>query len=144
MDRWARIVDQLIGEIIGDGDVSGLPGAGEKLPPLGDNHTPPDQRAAFKIMQDNEVAPEWIALAKSLEQNERQIRAEFESEAKRRDGPDSALRSLRARQLEERIEQHNRDVLAFNLKAPRGIPHKSMLNSQALFKQALAKAGRDA
>ena len=145
MDRWARIVDHLLGEVIGDGDISNLPGAGEKLPPLADSHTPPDQRAAFKIMQDNEVAPEWMALAKSLEQSERQIRAEFASEAIRRgDGPDSALRSHKARQLEERIDQHNRDVIAFNLKAPRGIPHKSMLNSEALLKQALARARRDA
>ncbi|MYD09008.1 MAG: DUF1992 domain-containing protein [Chloroflexi bacterium] len=144
MDRWARIVDRLLGEVIGDGDISDLPGAGEKLPPLADSHTSPDQRAAFKIMQDNEVAPEWMALAKSLEQSERQIRAEFESEAKRHDRPDGAARSPKSRQLEERIDQHNRDVIAFNLKAPRGIPHKSMLNSQTLYEQALAKAGRNA
>ena len=144
MDRWARIVDHLLSDVIGDGDISDLPGAGEKLPPLADSHTPPDQRAAFKIMQDNEVAPEWMALAKSLEQSERQIRAEIETEAKRRDEPDSALRSLKTRQIEEKTEQHNRDVIAFNLKAPRGIPHKPILKSRALFEQALAKTRRDA
>lgn len=144
MDRWARIVDHLLGEVIGDGDISDLPGAGEKLPPLADIHTPPDQRAAFKIMQDNEVAPEWMAMAKSLEQSERQIRAEVESEVRRSGSKASGKRSPYSRQLEERIEQHNRVVIAFNLKAPRGIPHKSMLKSQILFKQVLAKARRDA
>ena len=144
MDRWARIVDHLLGDVIGDGDISDLPGAGEKLPPLADSHTPPDQRAAFKIMQDNEVAPEWMALAKSLEQGERQIREEVKSQANRSGAPASGRRAHSARQLEERIEQHNRDVIAFNLKAPRGIRHKPMLNSEALFKQALANARRDA
>ena len=52
MDRWARIVDHLLGEVIGNGDISDLPGAGKPLPLPNDSHTPPDQRAAFKIMQD--------------------------------------------------------------------------------------------
>ena len=47
-------------------------------------------------------------------------------------------------QLEERIERHNRDVILHNLKAPRGIPHRSMLKSDQLIKQALAKAKREA
>ena len=32
-----------------------------------DCHTPSDQRAAFKILQDHEVLPAWIASGKSLE-----------------------------------------------------------------------------
>ena len=79
MDRWARIVDHMLFEVIGDGDVSDLPGAGKRLTLADDSHTPADQRAAFKIMQDNEVAPDWMALAKSLEQSEAQIRAEIGS-----------------------------------------------------------------
>jgi len=153
MDRWARIVDHLLGEAIGDGDISDLPGAGKPLALNEDSHTPPDQRAAFKIMQDNEVAPGWVTLAKSVEQSEAEIRAEVESRAK-----DAALaagrsasagqanrkRSRYVNQLEERIERHNRDVILHNLKAPRGIPHRAMLNSDQLFKQALSKAKREA
>lgn len=155
MDRWARIVDHLLGEVIGDGDISALPGAGKRLTLPDDSHTPPDQRAAFKIMQDNEVAPEWMALAKSLEQSEAQIRAEIEAKAKQLDasfedrksfstGRGATKLSRYVRQLEERIERHNRDVILHNLKAPRGIPHRSMLTSHELIKQALAKARREA
>ena len=155
MDRWARIVDHLLSEVIGDGDISDLPGAGKRLPLNEDCHTPQDQRAAFKIMQDNEVVPGWMALAKSVEQSEAGIRAEIESRAKEWAAALAAGRSASAgqahrkrstyvNQLEERIERHNRDVILHNLKAPRGIPHRSMLNSDQLIKQALAKAKREA
>lgn len=155
MDRWARIVDHLLGEVIGDGDISDLPGAGKPLTLPEDCHTPPDQRAAFKIMQDHEVAPEWMALAKSLEQSEARIRAEIEAKAERLDasfeddssgsrGQGEAELSRYDSQLEQRIERHNRDVILHNLKAPRGIPHRPMLNSDMLIKQALAKARREA
>ncbi len=154
MDRWARIVDHLLGEVIGDGDVSDLPGAGKPLSLNEDSHTPPDQRAAFKLMQDNEVVPEWMTLAKSVEQSEAGIRAEIESRAKdwappaltagksASAGQANRKRTRYVNQLEERIERHNRDVILHNLKAPRGIAHRSMLNSDQLFKQALAKAKR--
>ena len=155
MDRWARIVDHLLSDVIGDGDISDLPGAGKRLPLHEDCHTPPDQRAAFKIMQDNEVVPGWMTLAKSVEQSEAGIRAEIESRAKEWAAALAAGRSASAvyanrkrstyvNQLEERIERHNRDVILHNLKAPRGIPHRSMLNADTLVKQALAKAKREA
>ena len=154
MERWARIVDHLLGEAIGDGDISDLPGAGKPLASNEDSHTPQDQRAAFKIMQDNEVVPTWIALAKSVEQSEAQIRAETASNAAQLEaaieaaeaisnGGNTTGRSRYLTQLEDRIERHNRDVLLHNLTVPRGIPHRSKLNSRALLKQALAKARRE-
>lgn len=154
MDRWARMVDHLLSEVIGDGDISDLPGAGKRLPPLEDSHTPPDQRAAFKIMQDNDVAPDWMALAKSVEQSEASIRAEIESKTRQRYWPlvdgRPGLREQKERKLaryvdklEERIERHNRDVILLNLKAPCGIPNRSLLTSQKLIRQALAKSRRE-
>ncbi len=155
MDRWARIVDHLLGEVIGDGDISDLPGARKPLPPLEDSHTPPDQRAAFKIMQDNDVVPEWVTLAKSVDDSEARIRADVDSNAKRLNedsedgwtgscGRGDTKLSRYASQLDERIERHNRDVILHNLKAPRGIPRRSILNSQKLIQEALAKSRRDA
>ena len=145
MERWARIVDHLLGEAIGDGDISDLPGAGQPLASNEDSHTPPHQRAAFKIMQDNEVAPAWMALAKSVEQGEAQIRAEVASNAAQLEaaissGANAPERSRALTQLEERIERHNREVLLHNLTVPRGIPHRPTLNSRALLKQARAQA----
>ena len=154
MDRWARIVDHLLGEVIGDGDISDLPGAGKPLPLNEDSHTPEDQRAAFKIMRDNEVAPEWMNLAKSVEKSAAKIGAEIEKRVQEMDaafdgegsspaGKTSIKWSRYVNRLYERIERHNRDVLLHNLKAPSGITHKPILDGEKLIKQARAKAGRE-
>ena len=155
MDRWARIVDHLLGEVIGDGDISGLPGAGKPLSLNEDSHTPPDQRAAFKIMRDNEVVPEWVTLAKTVDVSEAHIRAEIESKAVEStidprgaaSGParkGETWNSLYMDRLHERIESHNRQVLLHNLTAPSGIAHKPILVGDKLIQQALAKTSRDA
>lgn len=155
MDRWARIVDHLLREVIGDGDISNLPGAGKPLPLDEDSHTPLDQRVAFKIMHDNEVVPEWMALANSLEASEARIRAEINSldcelpaaladAAAGTAGCGGTKWSRYLNRLYERIKQHNSDVLLHNLKAPSGIPHKPLLAGDKLITQALAKNSRDA
>ena len=82
MNRSRRIVDHLLSQIIGDGDVSHLPGAGKPLC-LDDNpHTPNDQRAAQKIMQDHNVTPDWIMAGRSLAQSESELSNEPAKRAK--------------------------------------------------------------
>ena len=154
MERWARIVDHLLLDVIGDGDISNLPGAGQPLPLHEDSHTPPDQRAAFKIMRDHEVVPEWVTLAKAVEAGEARIRAEIKSRAEELATAPSSTASGTAgnremwnsrylKRLYERIEEHNRQVLLHNLKAPGGIAHKPILAGDNLIEKALAKARSD-
>ena len=146
MDRWARMVDHLLVDVIGDGDISDLPGAGKPLSLDEARHTPPDQRMAFKIMRDNEVVPEWIAMGKALEQSEAQIRAEIASRAAREGAASGDSKhagrewSRYVNRLEARIQRHNRAVLLHNLKAPAGIAHKSILLSENLLADARAAA----
>lgn len=152
MRRWERIVDQLVRDAIGDGDISQLPGAGKPLNFKDDAHTPADKRAAFKIMQDHEVIPDWIAEGKTLEQREEELRQQIASRAERHR---RELQSARAKgrpsgeanvkqawnqyvkAYAAAIERHNRQTLLYNLKVPDGIPHRQTLNSEALIKAAL-------
>ena len=149
MDRWRRIVDHLLGEVIGDGDISHLPGAGKPLQLDDDPHTPGDQRAALKIMQDHNVSPEWITVGKALEQNEARLLEEIEAKARQYNGEspsDSYSDKVRKAstnwsryllRFHDQTERHNRQVLLYNLKAPHGIPHKPILNCEALIALAL-------
>ena len=156
MDRSRRIVDHLLGEIIGNGDISHLPGAGKPLRLNDDPHSPSDQRAAQKIMQDNNVSPEWIETGKAISQNEKQLVAEVGERAERYYKEFNAVSTgvqganLRTRwsrytaNFRERVKRHNREALLYNLKAPAGIPHKPILNADLLLNRALdlAKQGR--
>ena len=70
MKRWETLVDKMVREVIGDGNVSHLPGAGKPLDLGLDENTPADQRLVHKILKDHDIAPEWMMRGKALEQIE--------------------------------------------------------------------------
>ena len=152
MKKWERIVDRLAADAIGDGDVSHLSGAGKKLA-LPDNSSTPDElRAAFKIMGDHDVMPEWIAAGLRLEQSETKLRSQIQRAARRYQRQIRRARAERKPEMRESVEldwnrkkqkcldgvrRYNREVLAHNLTLPSGIPHKPLLQGEALIEQAL-------
>ncbi|MCY3834282.1 MAG: DUF1992 domain-containing protein [Chloroflexi bacterium] len=157
MRDWKRIVDRQIAEVIGDGDVSHLPGAGERLPLKDEGATLGEWRLAFKIMNDHHVMPEWIEAAKRLDQLEASLRSQVQEGARRHS------RELRRAKLcgaperkarveskwnrfqedcRKRIEGYNREALVHNLSLPAGIPHKPVLRADTLIQRALQEARR--
>lgn len=154
MQKWKRIVDRLIADSIGDGDVSHLPGAGKRLPLNDDPNTPDDLRAAFKLMEDHNVAPEWIEASRRLEEKEAALRSQLttraqmhkrdlrrvrqEASAERAQAVDSKWRRYQ-RQFLERVERYNREALVYNLNLPKGIPHRQTLRGELLIEQALQR-----
>jgi hypothetical protein len=155
MNKWMRVVDGLIADLIGDGDVSHLPGAGKKLQLNDDAHTPSEWRAAFKIMDDHDVTPEWIEAGKTLDQMESTLRRQINAralsharelhKAKVDDAPAlAAIVELKWDRFKEdylkRVERYNREALVYNLSLPAGIPHKEILRVDALIAHALQDA----
>lgn len=154
MQKWERIVDRLIADSIGDGDVSHLPGAGKRLPLNDDPNTPNDLRAAFKIMEDHNVTPEWIEASRRLAEKEVALRSQLatraqkhksdlrrarqEASAARAQAVDSNWRRYQ-RQFLERVERYNREALVYNLNLPKGIPHRQTLRGELLIEQALQR-----
>ena len=152
MKKWERIVDRLITDAIGDGDVSQLSGAGKRLPTKDEGHTPREWRAAFKMMDDHNVMPEWIAAGARLDQAEAALRMQINSRAQqhRRKVARAETTSQGATAVEsdwiryrgrflERVESYNREALVYNLSLPRGIPHRQILRGEALIEQALQR-----
>lgn len=152
MKKWERIVDRQVADAIGDGDVSHLSGAGKQLALPDDSRTPDELRAAFKIMGDHNVMPEWIAAGKRLEQAEATLRSQIQTAARqyrrrlcsvraesKQAMQDSAERNWKRKREAylESVDRYNREVLAYNLTLPRGIPHKPLLRGETLIKQAL-------
>ena len=152
MKKWEMVVDQLVQEVIGNGDVSHLPGAGKPLHLDDDSLTPAELRAAHKILGDHNVMPDWISSRKLLDQAERNLQKQILGRAaryiagKRTTHPpgQAKLESLleedwkRSRdKFLEQIERYNRDVLNQNLKVPRGVPHKPLLDGEDMIERAL-------
>ena len=152
MKKWERIVDRLVADAIGDGDVSHLSGAGKKLPLPDDSGTPDELRAAFKIMWDHDVMPEWIAAGLRLGQSEMKLSRQIQTAARtyqrqiRRSGAEGKQAMHERAELNwnrnkeaylKGVGRYNREVLAYNLTLPSGIPHKPLLQGGALIEQAL-------
>ena len=149
MKRWERIVDQLVTDAIGNGDVSHLPGAGAPLRLDDGSHTPDEWRMAFKIMNDHEVLPGWIASGKALEKQEVELRKQIADRARLyRDrlqlaDVDRGWEHYKEK-MRQRIGRHNREVLLLNLKLPAGLPHRPILNPTTVIKQAIESISADA
>jgi len=155
MRPWKRIVDRQIADIIGDGDVSHLPGAGVKLPLKDDSATPREWRAAFKIMDDHHVTPAWMEAGRRLDQMEADLRLKVNErarsyarelrKAKAADRPRLAA-SVESKwnrfkeDYRKRIASYNREALVHNLSLPAGIPHKAVLRADTLVQRALQAA----
>lgn len=152
MKKWERIVDRQVAEAIGDGDVSHLSGAGKKLALPDNSNTPDELRAAFKIMGDHNVMPEWIAAGQGLDQAEVKLRGRIQTAARHyrrrlrrtfaedkqvmRESAERNWNRFVEAYLED-VDRYNRAVLAYNLTLPSGIPHKPLLQGEDLIKQAL-------
>jgi hypothetical protein len=149
MDKWESKIEETIRKALQESGASSLPGAGKPLSWDDDPNTPSDMRAAYKIMRDNDVQPEWIMAGKELEDKQRRIlndlKRGFEGyrgalgdvarmtdaarALERRQNADAAWGKLH-RTLSTAIEVYNKQIVTYNLKLPPGIPHKSYMNLQ--------------
>jgi len=150
-------LDHVLKEVIGDGNTAHLRGAGKPLDlaALDDPNTPEEWRLAYKVMRDNDAAPQWIVMAQELRQLREQIRrvlAHFARDYQAR-LREAHLRSsftlerdaeARWRAAQERarglIEDYNRQVLTYNLIVPPPIGQAEPLNLQAEMEVALRSA----
>lgn len=151
MRHWESLVDRLLKDAIGNGDISHLPGAGKPLNLDDDTYTPDDMRIAYKMMQENDVAPEWMMLGKTLQTKEDKFTIQINIRTDRylRDLKKARRRGLLQKEIEieegwerylddfqKNISKYNKEVLLYNLKVPPSISHKQLLSAEKLVEQA--------
>lgn len=154
MDRWESLVDRLIIDAIGNGDISHLPGAGKPLQLNNDANTPEDMRLAFKIMKDNDVVPDWLIAGQALDQLQEKLREQLIARVWHYSRQLSDAKHKHAILLEhgvqdewqiyvagfkDRVGRYNKEVNLYNLKVPHNFPHKQMLIADREIEKALAK-----
>ncbi len=158
MQKWEKVVDHLLQEAIGNGDISGLPGAGKPLRLDNNSQTPPELRAAHKILDDHNVIPDWIAQHESLDRTESALRRQLLHKAATYQADKRTARETGQDKLEliaeqdwqhfksrfsEATKRYNRALLEHNLTLPQGIAHKPLLRSEEMINRALqANAGK--
>lgn len=135
-----------------DGLFDDLPGFGEPFKFIYEENpnVPEESKMAYKIMKDHDVVPDWIQLRHELEEQEasllhdlRQSHLAFKRMLQQAEQVGDLGKRRRILDQWEKIEmtleeatlQYNKRVLTYNLKVPRGIPHKPYLDLQRLLKR---------
>lgn len=145
-------LDDAIREAMANGAFDDLPGTGKPIKLEDESHTPEHLRMAHKVLRDNNLAPDWILESKSLDQTRESIIQKVKrAQSRRRTGLDAASRSQTPAQARTEIErqwrysmdtaraeatEHNRRALSFNLKAPAGATHKTMIDIETLLRES--------
>lgn len=124
MTDWESAIDKLLRDAQQSEEWKNLPGEGRPLAMDNDRHTPADQRMAFKILKDNDMAPSWIMDGKELEAKREKIERQIESARKSSSVPTQTLRDA--------VREFNNQILSYNLKVPPGITHKRFIDLDRL------------
>jgi hypothetical protein len=149
-------VEQAIRKAMREGLFDNLPGEGKPLKYDWEENpnTPDDKRMAYKIMQDNDIAPDWMMMGDVLAHQQQKIRREIAKGLRAYRGTlhdadqqgDLGKRSRANRTWErllqifdEAVEQYNRNVLTYNLKVPPGVPKRHYMD----IRQEVAKLEAD-
>ena len=157
LSKWDTFIDEQIQKLIGDGDMSWHPKAGQALEFDNDEYIPEDQKLATKIMKDNDAIPPWMALAFTLRDKHAKITKRIKQYAR-----DYVARQQKAismgsfilhreaderwqkanRQLRMDIGQYNAELLNYNLQVPEAIDQMIPIDADTLIERAL-KAAED-
>lgn len=126
--------DDQIQKAIENGEFDNLPGMGRPFRFENDKMVPEGWRLAYRIMRDNDIQPEWIALQKELhaviEKERRALQAAYARWRVAEDKQGRDLDSVRERLAQQdryeesltlfrlRVKAINRKINTYNLKVP--------------------------
>jgi DnaJ family protein C protein 28 len=116
-------LDQIIAKAQADGLLDNLSGQGQPLKLDKDDMVPADYRLGYRMLKSSGFAPPWIEARRDID-NERGQIAEWLDDTRRRwphlAGP--ARAALRVAYM-RKLDDLQRMIMNFNLKAPPGVDH---------------------
>ncbi len=139
MQYWESSIDRQIRKAMEAGEFSNLPGEGKPLDLGDDPNTPEHLQLAYKILRENDLAPDWIVQGKELEAKQGKwtdnLQKAYSSyKAALRDPVESARAEGKWRQAQQKLVEEalklNKEIMTYNLKLPQGITHKALVNAQ--------------
>ena len=145
-EKWQSLIDQQIKQAQKEGEFSGLPGEGKPLNLNEYLHTPEHLRAAYRIMKNANVVPDWMVASKELDEKRAQLLYDLQHATRSYAASEKAnLYGERAWKRAQKVfregaQAYNKQALNYNLKTPTGIRHKTQLDIEREIGQALENA----
>ncbi|MEQ8675670.1 MAG: DUF1992 domain-containing protein [Aggregatilineales bacterium] len=160
LNRWYDLYDKAYQKAVEEGQFDNLRGTGKPLDLKTDDDVPDELRYAFKLMRENDIAPEWIMSGKALEHSQERLtrRAHtivqrfyaMNADAERVAANQRTIFRRNAREkfdmdkrnLEKDVVRHNKEVTDYNLKVPNGIVHRTYFNLDTVLGRLLDATGQ--
>lgn len=119
----ASLIDQIMAKAQADGLMDNLPGQGQPLKLDGDEMVPEEYRLGFRMLKSSGFAPPWIEARREIDEARAEI-GRWLDDARRR-WPHLAQPARVALRVAYRrkLDDLQRTIVNFNLKAPPGVPH---------------------
>jgi len=117
------LIDQIMAKAQADGLMDNLPGQGQPLNLDDDHSVPAEYRLGFRMLKTSGFAPPWIEARHEIDEERAQI-ANWRNDARQR-WPYLAAPARAALRVAYRrkLDDLQRMIMNFNLKAPPGIDH---------------------
>jgi len=119
----ASLIDQIMAKAHADGLMDNLPGQGQPLRLDDDEMVPAEYRLGFRMLKTSGFAPPWIEARREIDEERAQI-ANWLNDAQQR-WPHLAAPARAALRVayHRKLDDLQRMIMNFNLKAPPGINH---------------------
>lgn len=120
MDEFESPIDKIIREAREKGAFENLPGKGKPVQWEDESQVPEDQRLAHRVIKNSGFTLDWIDLGKELDSRFEAARRKLENarEARRAGGLAAEDWDRAVREYKTEIEDLNRAVIGYNLRAP--------------------------
>jgi len=136
--NYQSLIEQRIQQAHEDGLFDNLPGAGKPLDLDDDALVPAEDRAGYRLLKANGFAPPWIEARREIDQERAQVDTWLSQANRRWPHLDAAGRAALRVVYRRKLDDLQRLILTFNLKAPPGIAQLEMLR----LPEELLKLGR--
>ncbi|MGJ3240775.1 MAG: DnaJ family domain-containing protein [Anaerolineae bacterium] len=155
LSKWETLIEKRIQELIGDGDMSWHPKAGQPFEFEDESTVPDEMRIAHKMMKDHDTVPAWMSLGFTLRDRHKKIHRRVRQYAldyvRRRQKALDVGSFILHREADERwqkatrqlridIANYNNELLNYNLQVPPQVGQMVPIDPDTLIQTALIQA----
>ncbi len=127
----ASLIDQIMAKAQADGLMDNLPGQGQPLKLDDDDMVPAEYRLGFRMLKSSGFAPPWIEARREIDEERAQVASWLDDARRRWPHLTAPARAALRVAYRRKLDDLQRMIINFNLKAPPGVQHVEGLRMAA-------------
>jgi hypothetical protein len=121
--NYESLIDQIVNKARADGLMDNLPGQGKPLRLDDDALVPEEYRLGHRMLKASGYAPPWIEARRDIDQERAQLGTWLQDANRRWPQLEAPARAALKVSYRRKLDDLQRMILNYNLKAPPGAPH---------------------